>query len=75
MGKISKKRSFKQFAKDKNIEISVQRYLIDALSYMALGLFASLLIGTIFNTLGDKLNISLFTEVINPMAKQVTVLP
>ena len=62
MGKISKKRSFKQFAKDKNIEISVQRYLIDALSYMALGLFASLLIGTIFNTLGDKLNISLFTE-------------
>ena len=68
MGKISKKRSFKQFAKDKNIEISVQRYLIDALSYMALGLFASLLIGTIFNTLGDKLNISLFTEVINPMA-------
>ena len=39
---------------------------------MALGLFASLLIGTIFNTLGDKLNISLFTEVINPMAKQVT---
>ena len=56
MGKISKKRSFKQFAKDKNIEISVQRYLIDALSYMALGLFASLLIGTIFNTLGDKLN-------------------
>ena len=72
MGKISKKRSFKQFAKDKNIEISVQRYLIDALSYMALGLFASLLIGTIFNTLGDKLNISLFTEVINPMAKQVT---
>ena len=43
MEKISKKRSFKQFAKDKNIEISVQRYLIDALSYMALGLFASLL--------------------------------
>ena len=27
---------------------------------MALGLFASLLIGTIFNTLGDKLNISLY---------------
>ena len=66
------RRSFLEFAKDKNIEISVQRYLIDALSYMALGLFASLLIGTIFNTLGDKLNISLFTEVINPMAKQVT---
>ena len=72
MGKVKRKRSIKEFAKDKNIEISVQRYLIDALSYMALGLFASLLIGTIFNTLGDKLHITLFTEVINPLAKQVT---
>lgn len=67
-----KKRNFKSFAKRKNIEISVQRYLIDALSYMALGLFSSLLIGTIFNTLGDNFNISLFTEVISPLAKQVT---
>lgn len=72
MGKLKTKGRFKQFAKDKNIEISVQRYLIDALSFMALGLFSSLLIGTIFNTLGDKLGISLFTEVINPLAKQVT---
>ena len=72
MGKVKRKRSIKEFAKDKNLEISVQRYLIDALSYMALGLFASLLIGTIFNTLGDKLHITLFTEVINPLAKQVT---
>lgn len=72
MGKVKNRRSIKQFAKDKNIEISVQRYLIDALSYMALGLFASLLIGTIFNTLGDKLNITLFTEVISPLSKQVT---
>lgn len=55
MGKLKTKGRFKQFAKDKNIEISVQRYLIDALSFMALGLFSSLLIGTIFNTLGDKL--------------------
>ena len=72
MGKVKSRRSKKQFAKDKNIEISVQRYLVDALSYMALGLFASLLICTIFNTLGDKLGISLFTDVINPLAKQVT---
>ena len=72
MGKVKSRRSKKQFAKDKNIEISVQSYLVDALSYMALGLFSSLLIGTIFNTLGDKLGISLFTDVINPLAKQVT---
>ena len=64
--------NLKSFAKSKNIEISVQRYLIDALSYMALGLFSSLLIGTIFNTIGDKFNIYLFTDVISPLAKQVT---
>ena len=40
------------FLKRKNIEISVKRYLQDALSAMALGLFASLLIGTIFDTIG-----------------------
>lgn len=72
MGKIKKKRTLKKFLKDKNIEFSVQRYLIDALSYMALGLFSSLLIGTIFNTVGEKFGITLFTDVINPLAKQVT---
>jgi len=34
----------------------VKRYLIDALSGMAQGLFASLLIGTIIKTLGQQLN-------------------
>ncbi|RDY26960.1 PTS sugar transporter subunit IIC [Romboutsia weinsteinii] len=68
----NKKRNFKEFLRSKNIEISIQRYLIDALSYMALGLFSSLLIGTIFNTIGDKFGITLFTDVINPLAKQVT---
>ena len=72
IGQIKQRRTFKEFAKDKNIEISVQRYLIDALSFMASGLFASLLIGTIFNTIGQNLHISLFTDVINPLAKQVT---
>ena len=38
--------SFAAFCKRKDIEISVQRYLIDALGAMAQGLFASLLIGT-----------------------------
>lgn len=69
---IQHKGTFKTFIKNKNIEITAQRYLIDALSYMALGLFSSLLIGTIFNTIGDKLGITLFTETIYPLAKQVT---
>lgn len=48
------------FFKKKNIEISLQRYGIDALSAMAQGLFCSLLIGTIFNTLGNQFGIELF---------------
>ena len=36
------------FLKRKDIEISAKRYLQDALSAMALGLFGSLLIGVIF---------------------------
>ena len=42
------------FLKRKDIEISAKRYLQDALSAMALGLFVSLLIGVIFDTLGTQ---------------------
>ena len=41
----------KEFFKRKDIEISVKRYLQDAMSAMALGLFATLLMGTILNFL------------------------
>ena len=47
----------KAFLKRKDIEISAKRYGIDALGAMAQGLFCSLLIGTIINTLGTQLNI------------------
>ena len=43
----------RDFMARKDIEISWKRYAIDALSAMAQGLFASLLIGTIFNTIGN----------------------
>ena len=55
----------KSFLKRKNIEISVKRYLIDAVGAMAQGLFCSLLIGTIINTLGGQLHIDFLT---NPVA-------
>ena len=45
---------FRAFLKKKNVNITVQTYLIDALGAMAFGLFASLLIGTIFATIGEK---------------------
>lgn len=49
----NKENRFTEFLKRKNIEISWQKYLIDAMSAMASGLFASLLIGTIIATLGQ----------------------
>ncbi len=51
----------KKFLKRKNIEISVKRYLIDALGAMAQGLFCSLLIGTIINTIGAQFHITMLT--------------
>lgn len=47
----------KTFMKRKDIEISAKRYGVDALGAMAQGLFCSLLIGTIINTLGTQLGI------------------
>lgn len=53
----------KGFLQRKNVNITVKTYLIDALGAMAFGLFASLLIGTIFGTLGDKTQIALFNTI------------
>ena len=41
----------------------LKKYFIDAMGAMAQGLFASLLIGTIFNTLGKYTGLGLFTEI------------
>ena len=46
-------------------------YFVDALGAMALGLFASLLIGTIFQTIGDKTGIEAFATIAK-YAKQAT---
>ena len=51
----------KEFLKRKNIVISAKRYGIDALGAMAQGLFCSLLIGTILNTLGSQFHIGFLT--------------
>ena len=65
------KSSVKEFLKRKNVNITVQTYLIDALGAMAFGLFASLLIGTIFGTLGQQFQIEIF-NVIADYAKSAT---
>ena len=60
-----------EFLKRKQVNITVQAYLIDALGAMAFGLFASLLIGTIFETLGQQLGIESFL-VVDAYAKSAT---
>ena len=54
--------TFQGFLQRKNIVISWQRYGIEALSAMAQGLFCSLLIGTIINTLGMLSKLPFLTQ-------------
>ena len=59
---------FKAFLKRKNIVISAKRYGIDALGAMAQGLFASLLIGTIINTVGTQFHIPFLIRTVATVA-------
>ena len=59
---------FKAFLKRKDIEISLKRYGIDALGAMAQGLFCSLLIGTIINTVGTQFHIGVLTQTVATIA-------
>ena len=64
---------FKSFLQRKGVDMTWKAYFVDALGAMALGLFASLLIGTIFQTLGDKTEIEAF-ETIAKYAKAATII-
>ncbi|MBM7572832.1 PTS transporter subunit IIC [Aquibacillus albus] len=50
------------FLKKKGVSLSPKTYFVTALSYMALGLFSSLIIGLIIKTIGDQLGISVLQE-------------
>ena len=50
-------KKLKEFLKRKDIVFSGKRYGIDALGAMAQGLFCTLLVGTILNTLGQQFGI------------------
>ena len=47
----------------KTIKAYLKKYFIDAMGAMAQGLFASLLIGTIFSTLGKYTGVTLFSDI------------
>lgn len=57
--------AFKEFLIRKNIIFSAKKYFIDAMSAMANGLFASLLIGTIISTLGQRLGVEILVDIGN----------
>jgi len=57
MGKI------KAFMDRKNIVITAKRYGVDALGAMAQGLFCSLLIGTILNTIGTQTGLKILNQI------------
>ena len=60
---------FKAFLRRKNIEFTLRRYGIDALSAMAQGLFCTLLVGTILNTLGTQFHIGFLEEILVTVGK------
>lgn len=52
----------KEFLQRKNVMFSFKKYGTDSLSYMALGLFSTLIIGLILSQIGDLTNIEFLTE-------------
>lgn len=51
------------FLKKKGISLSLNTYVVTALSYMALGLFSSLIIGLIIRTAGEQFGVEVFVAV------------
>ena len=56
--------TLKEHLRKKDIVISLQRYGIDALGAMAQGLFCTLLVGTILNTIGQQFGIDFLNAIL-----------
>lgn len=61
-----------EFLKRKKVNISFKTYFIDAMGAMAYGLFASLLVGTILNTIGQEFNIEFLSKTLWPIVQAAT---
>lgn len=59
---MENKSSVRAFLEKKNVTLSPKVYFIDTMGSMAMGLFASLLISTIFGTLADWTGVQIFRE-------------
>ena len=56
---------FRQYLDKSGISLSPKFYFVDAMGAMALGLFASLLIGTIFGTLATYTHLAFLATIAN----------
>lgn len=61
-----------KFLNRKKVNISFKTYFIDAMGAMAYGLFASLLVGTILNTIGQEFNIEFLSKTLWPIVQAAT---
>ena len=61
--------NIRAFLKRKDIVFSAKRYGIDALGAMAQGLFCTLLVGTILNTIGQQFSIAFLNDIIVTIGK------
>ncbi len=61
-----------EFLNRKKVNISFKTYFIDAMGAMAYGLFASLLVGTILNTIGAEFNIEFLSKTLWPIVQAAT---
>lgn len=61
---VNDMRKIKEFFKKKDVVLTLQRYGIDALGAMAQGLFCTLLVGTILNTIGQQFDIAFLNRII-----------
>lgn len=61
-----------KFLNRKKVNISFKTYFIDAMGAMAYGLFASLLVGTILNTIGQEFNIEFLSKTLWPIVQSAT---
>ncbi len=52
-----------EFLRKKEVEVSFKRYGIDAMSFMALGLFSTLIVGLIIKEFGLKFNVELLVTI------------
>lgn len=61
-----------EFLKRKNIDISLERYLFDAMSAMAMGLFSTLILGVVFETIGLQFNLPFFVDPLGVYAQEMS---